>query len=259
MSSIDVGKIKFHWRGDYDAAVAYTKDDVVFHDSSSWVCVANSLGNAPSDSSTFWDIMAEGVELSTTLTAQNDLLVRGASQLERLAVGSPGEFLKVNSSGNLAYEAGQPAGLTLAKRSFYDYTAGMFTFSTTSYQWLNGAHYPNYTPQFATSASAGKVHAVIHFQKGYVNGHAMLHYRYRVGSTEYSLRSDDINATHSSPIHAEFWADGWSGAQNIGLYARAYNSSHYAYIHVPYYMDGGGVSGNALYFAKPLIMIEEWV
>jgi len=40
MSTIDVGKIKFTWRGIYDAATTYEADDLVYFGGSSWVCVS---------------------------------------------------------------------------------------------------------------------------------------------------------------------------------------------------------------------------
>ena len=39
MSSFDLGKLKFAWKGDYDVATTYEKDDVVAHIGSSWVFV----------------------------------------------------------------------------------------------------------------------------------------------------------------------------------------------------------------------------
>jgi len=72
------------------------------------------------------------------------------------------------------------------------------------------------------------------------------------------LRSDDIATTHSSPVTVEFWADGWTGAKNIGVYARAYSTSHYPRVHVPYYMDGTSTGGSGSYFAKPTLYVEEW-
>ena len=36
--AVDLGKIRFVWRGNYDAATTYTKDDVVYQDGSAYVC-----------------------------------------------------------------------------------------------------------------------------------------------------------------------------------------------------------------------------
>ena len=39
MATIDVGKIKFTWRGAFSTSNTYEKDDVVSHLGSSWVYV----------------------------------------------------------------------------------------------------------------------------------------------------------------------------------------------------------------------------
>ena len=90
---IDLGKIKFKWKGDYNALTDYKADDVVSYQQSSWVCTADSTGNAPSSSSSYWDLMAEGANLSTTLTTQGDLLTRDGSGLARVGIGTNGQGL----------------------------------------------------------------------------------------------------------------------------------------------------------------------
>lgn len=254
MARIDLGKVKFKWRGDFDTLVAYEADDVVRYAGNVYVFIADHPAGAWTPSHV--ELMING---QSPVTTQGDLIQGDSSGAEvRLPIGTAGQVLKVNAAGTDAeWAAAQPAGLTLRKRSFFDYTAGRFMFNQLSYVWLNGAHYPNYTPQFATTASS-KVKFIAHFQKSFVNGHAMLHMRYRVDTTEYSLRSSDISATHSTPEHVEFWADGWTGAKNIGVYARTYSSGNYPEIHQPHYMDGVGAGTTAAYFAKPMIYVEEW-
>ena len=114
MATIDLGKIKFNWRGTYAGGTAYVPDDVVYYVDgsvgSSYMCVANTTGNAPSSGGTLhasWEYLAKGVGVSSPTTTQGDIIVRGASVDCRLAIGSAGQALKVNSSGNgLEYGAG---------------------------------------------------------------------------------------------------------------------------------------------------------
>ena len=68
MATIDLGKIKQVWRGTYNNGTAYVVDDLVaYTDSnitSTYICVANSTGNAPSSSGTAhasWNYVAKGV------------------------------------------------------------------------------------------------------------------------------------------------------------------------------------------------------
>ena len=52
MATVNLGKIKFKWRGTYSGGTAYTPDDVVYYVDgsvgSSYICVTASTGNAPS-------------------------------------------------------------------------------------------------------------------------------------------------------------------------------------------------------------------
>ena len=68
MPTIDLAKIKQVWRGTYNNSTAYVVDDLVeYTDSgitSTYICVANSTGNAPSSSGTAhasWNYVAKGV------------------------------------------------------------------------------------------------------------------------------------------------------------------------------------------------------
>ena len=106
MATIDLGKIKFNWRGTYAGGTAYVPDDVVYYMDgsvgSSYMCVANTTGNAPSSGGTLhasWEYLAKGQATSPT-TTQGDIIVRGASADGRLAIGSAGQFVKVNSGAS---------------------------------------------------------------------------------------------------------------------------------------------------------------
>ena len=68
MATLDLGKIKQVWKGTYNNGTAYVVDDLVaYTDSgilSTYICVANSTGNAPSSSGTAhasWNYVSKGV------------------------------------------------------------------------------------------------------------------------------------------------------------------------------------------------------
>ena len=116
MATIDLGKIKFNWRGTYAGGTAYVPDDVVYYVDgsvgSSYMCVANTTGNAPSSGGTVhasWEYLAKGQATSPT-TTQGDLIIRGASADQRLAIGTAGQALKVNASAN-GLEYGEAGGM----------------------------------------------------------------------------------------------------------------------------------------------------
>ena len=60
--SVDLGKIKFNWRGDWSPSTAYTKDDVVNYNGASFVCVADNTGNTPNlgGNTSTWHVMLKG-------------------------------------------------------------------------------------------------------------------------------------------------------------------------------------------------------
>jgi hypothetical protein len=140
MATIDLGKIKQVFRGTYNNATAYVPDDLVsFTDgtvTSTYICTTASTGNNPSSGGTAhanWAYVAKGQAVSPT-TTQGDLVFRGASADERLAIGAAGKVLKVNSSAN-GYEFGDGGGMVkLASASLTGQTLSNITldyFSTT--------------------------------------------------------------------------------------------------------------------------------
>ena len=84
MATIDLGKIKLLWRGTYNGSTAYTVDDLVEYTDggilSTYICTANSTGNAPSSGGSLhasWDYVAKGsgsetgATIATKLNGQN--------------------------------------------------------------------------------------------------------------------------------------------------------------------------------------------
>ena len=152
MATIDLGKIKFKWQGTYAGGTAYVPDDVVYYVDgsvgSSYMCVANTTGNAPSSGGTphaSWNYLAKG-QTSSPTTTQGDLIVRGASADARLAIGTAGQVLKVNSSAN-GLEYGGSGTYSVEKIQRYahatrvDYTGGR-----TDYVDIANGNYLTFTP-----------------------------------------------------------------------------------------------------------------
>ena len=103
MATVNLGAIKFNWKGAYAGSTAYAVDDVVSSGGSSYVCILASTGNAVSNG-TYWELMSsagtngtDGTDLSTTITTQGDILYRDGSGLQRLAKGTAGQVLQMNS------------------------------------------------------------------------------------------------------------------------------------------------------------------
>jgi len=99
MATVNIGRLKFKWQGNYSSGTAYVVDDVVYHGGSSYVCINDSTGNAPTNTS-YWQKMAQGSDLgSLSGITQGDVVYYNGTDWARLAAGTSGQFLKTNGSG----------------------------------------------------------------------------------------------------------------------------------------------------------------
>ena len=63
MTVINLGNLKFTWKGEWAQSTAYNKDDIVKYGPSVWVCVdAHTSTSAFADNSAKFEVMAEGLE-----------------------------------------------------------------------------------------------------------------------------------------------------------------------------------------------------
>lgn len=133
MAIIDLGKVSITWRGTYAGGTAYTPKDAVVYNNASYICIANTTGNLPTDT-TYWNVMAakgvDGTDLTSTLTTQGDILYRDGSGLQRLAAGTAGQLLKTGGAGANPSWHTQAAGGVVQKTYFETTTATSTTSST---------------------------------------------------------------------------------------------------------------------------------
>jgi len=107
MATINLGAIKFNWKGAYNSSTSYAVDDVVSSGGNSYVCIqAHSTAQAVGNATAYWNIMSSagtngtnGTDISTTLTTQGDILYRDGSGLARLGYGTAGQVLQTGGSG----------------------------------------------------------------------------------------------------------------------------------------------------------------
>ena len=170
MATINLGAIKFNWKGAYAGGTAYAVDDVVSSGGSSYVCILASTGNATSNG-TYWEQMSsagtngtDGTDLSTTLTTQGDVLYRDGSGLQRLAKGTASQVLAINS-GATAPEWVDASG---GKNTLLATTT--ISGSPTNVDFINGTNgvvinstYEYYVIDFVNIASQTDVH-MLYFQ-----------------------------------------------------------------------------------------------
>lgn len=105
MATVNLGSIKFKWKGTYAGGTAYTIDDVVSYNGSSYICIQASTGNLPTDTAYFEQMSSagtngtDGTDLTSTLTTQGDILYRDGSGLQRLGAGTSGQALITGGAG----------------------------------------------------------------------------------------------------------------------------------------------------------------
>ena len=95
MSTIDLGNIKFNWKGTKDTSTAYAIDDVVYVDPHSYVCVQAHTNQAvnTNGNNAYWEIIASGANLpGQTGYAGKALKTDGTN----LSWGTAGRVLKVS-------------------------------------------------------------------------------------------------------------------------------------------------------------------
>ena len=139
MATLNLGNIKFNWKGAYAGGTAYVVDDVVSYSGSSYICKLASTGNLPTNG-TYWDQMSSagtnGTDISTTLTTQGDILYRDGSGLQRLAAGTAGQVLKTGGAGaNVSWGT---VSSDYVKLVTYDISSAVTGFNLTG--WIDSAY-----------------------------------------------------------------------------------------------------------------------
>jgi hypothetical protein len=102
MATINIGSIKFKWKGTYNALTAYTVDDVVEYNGSSYICILASTGNLPTNATYFEQMSQKGTDadlLNIASTAQGDIYYNNGGAIARLGAGTSGQVLKTQGAG----------------------------------------------------------------------------------------------------------------------------------------------------------------
>jgi len=142
MAEINLGAIKFNWKGAYNNSTAYVVDDVVSSGGSSYVCILASTGNAVSNG-TYWQVMAEGGDVATTLTTQGDILYRDGSGLQRLAAGTSGNALVTKGSGQNPVWESVGADFSPIFRAYMNANQGFSSNTTTRVNYSHESYDPD--------------------------------------------------------------------------------------------------------------------
>ena len=83
MAQIDIGKLSFTHKGDYDGSTAYVANDVVYYNGSAYIAKTSTTGNLPT-STAHWNNFAAG---------------SGGIWNAGLSLGTAGQVVKVLNDG----------------------------------------------------------------------------------------------------------------------------------------------------------------
>ena len=155
MATINLGAIKFNWKGAYNNGTTYAVDDVVSSGGNSYVCIQASTGNAVGNATAYWNIMAtkgtDGADadlLSIGSTAQGDLYYNSGGAIARLGAGTSGQYLKTQGTGaNPVWGTVSAGTYSVHAISKYNYqTQTMGPSSNADYVDISGGNYVQFQP-----------------------------------------------------------------------------------------------------------------
>jgi hypothetical protein len=196
MATVNLGAIKFNWKGAYNNSTQYQVDDVVSSGGSSYVCILASQGNAVSNG-TYWSLMAQagtngtdGTDLSTTLTTQGDILYRDASGLQRLGAGTNGQALLTGGAGANPSWGDAGGGILLAFNGEEDYAS---TSSSSSTSFVDAGSDIQITP----TSTSDKVWVNVRFKGSIGGGNGTYKIVRSVGGTDTDILSWSISPSQS--------------------------------------------------------------
>ena len=195
MATLNLGRIKPVFRGAYSGSTAYVVDDIVTSGGSTYICIqAHGAGTQAVNQTAYWTLMAEGGDVASTVTTQGDILYRDGSGLQRLAKGTAGQVLKMNTSANAPEWGTDAGGSILAVSHKTDGTTLSvtnqcrttdMTFTGASYEWSA------LTITMTPSSNTSKFMLQCNLQAGHYSSYVGMGWlTYQVsGGTEYAITS----------------------------------------------------------------------
>lgn len=98
MSSLNLGRIAFSWKGVYSAATTYYKQDVVSYNGDSFVCLTDgTIANTPTAVGANWSLFAQGTQGISSNAGE--VIYNTGTGLAALPAGTAGQVLTVSAGG----------------------------------------------------------------------------------------------------------------------------------------------------------------
>ena len=188
MATVNLGSIKFNWKGTYAGATAYKVDDVVSYNGSSYISIQAGTGNLPTDTA-YWEQMSQagtdGTDVGTTITTQGDILYRDWSGLQRLGAGTSGQVLQTGGTGANPSWVDASGGTVLGFSSRRMTTHISLANSSPSSYTYYGDQYITYTPVSSSSKILVQYNPHIYSNNtsnNWENLYAQVYYNYSTSS-----------------------------------------------------------------------------
>jgi len=151
MFEVDLGKIKFSWRGPYDNTTTYEKDDVVSQSGTSFVCINSVTGVTPVTSANpFWQVMALGSDLGSVAANAGDIFYYDGSAFQNVGAGAQGQVLTQGGLNVPAWQTPDLVAPVIQQRAYTDYVRAVVT-SGSFYYFGQSATGVTITPRKFTS------------------------------------------------------------------------------------------------------------
>ncbi len=159
MATVNIGNIKFNWKGPWSNSTTYAVDDVVSLSGSSYISIQAGSNQNPASASAYWEQMSSaGTNGDTFGLANKEIAFKtNAGALDGIPIGTAGQALKVNS-GATGYEFGAVAGgkvgqvIQATMKTAHDMTINA--------QWVtfpNDAANGDFTATITPSATSSKI------------------------------------------------------------------------------------------------------
>lgn len=282
--AVDLGKIKFNWQGNYNAATTYTRDDVVYHNGSAYVCVvASSVNQDPTTNTAQWNKMAQGSDLGAISgLSANDLIYYDGTDFQRLAAGAQGDALLVGSSG-LEWGDPKPSGSVLevvggvCNGQTQTVQSGTYTLpNVTTYQSFSTGYSDVSGTTFTYTPPADATRVIYDFQfmfearsNGGISHHKFFIDNVEVQDARTNLAHEYSTSSHGTLLQTYKWIincaassndagsgsfTSWTSPKTMKWQARDYSSSYRIRAHFNSWWDGTGASGTNQ-FRVPILTI----
>jgi len=211
MATINLGAIKFNWKGAYNSGTSYAVDDVVSSSGNSYVCIQAHSNQAVGDATAYWNIMSKagtnGSAGDTFGLANNEIAFKtNAGALDGIGIGTAGQSLKVNSGAN-GYEFGTVGGGKVLQ-VLQSVKTDTFSANVTSFQNVTGL-----SQTITPSATSSKILAMVNLQIGSITG-AQCQFNLLRGST--SIGMGDARGSRTRAF-AEQDSPGTNGQDNVAM------------------------------------------